>query len=99
MRRAKADDYWKGVYKGAYNTRLDAVNFENVLTIGDGTLHLGGGITAICGGNGVGKTTLLQAIFTSLKSEIERESQLSPVKFSNANLTATLTISNAQIER
>jgi predicted ATPase len=40
--------------------------FRNVVGIGTGEIEFHGGITAIVGGNGVGKTTLLQSILGAL---------------------------------
>lgn len=61
MRSAKANDFWKDVYKKQY------ANYIKTITISDcmgysGTIPFKGGITAICGLNGVGKSTLLSCI-------------------------------------
>jgi predicted ATPase len=75
MRRAKVEDYWRHAYKRPYQTRIGQVQFQDVIGIGTGEISFTGGITAICGGNGVGKTTLLDVIQSSIT---DMEQELSP---------------------
>ncbi|HFJ9434204.1 ATP-dependent nuclease [Bacillus thuringiensis] len=63
MRTAAAGDHWRAVYKNKYGTSLKKLEFKNILGLENNNLEFNGGITAICGANGVGKTTLLAALF------------------------------------
>jgi predicted ATPase len=62
MKRAKVNDYWRHVYSNTYPKRLASFAFKDVRGFTDGSIDFKGGITAICGKNGVGKSTLLQCI-------------------------------------
>lgn len=62
LRQARFDDTWQKVYARQYPSKLNDVSFEGVQCLRDGTVHFRSAITAIVGGNGVGKSTLLAAI-------------------------------------
>lgn len=69
MRMAKAADHWRHVYEKPFKIKINKVGFSNLKGFGSGSIDFEGGITAICGGNGVGKTTLLNAISSVLTCE------------------------------
>ena len=69
MRNAKAGDFWRAVYKGKYSIKLAKFSYNNLVGLGDGSIEFSGGITIICGGNGVGKSTLLNAIRSCLATD------------------------------
>lgn len=75
MRSNRAGDYWRRVYKQNFAARVDRLAFEALRGLGTGELSFQGGITALVGANGVGKTTLLEAIHTCL---VEDDSHVSP---------------------
>lgn len=62
MRSAKISDHWGKVYKRPYSFTIDRLDYKNLCGLGSGDIQFNGGITAICGANGVGKTTLLKAL-------------------------------------
>lgn len=99
MRRAKADDYWRNLYEKDYDSTLDDFDFENVLGIGTGKLTLRGGITALCGGNGVGKTTLLQAVLNASMAKTSEASVFSNSKFLGSRLTFRGKFTKDEIEK
>jgi predicted ATPase len=72
MREAKANDYWRGVYKKKYDVSVLRVAFRGIAGIADGEVVFSGGISAICGGNGAGKTTLLEAILKGIDASAGR---------------------------
>lgn len=61
MRKAKETDYWDKVYKRNYNDGLEKVNL-NGLNNFNNEIIFSKGITAICGLNGSGKSTIVAAI-------------------------------------
>ncbi|MFF2157252.1 ATP-dependent endonuclease [Paenibacillus chitinolyticus] len=69
MRLASVSDQWRRVYKRNYDIAIKVLEYNNVLGLGTGTIEFHGGITAICGANGVGKTTLLNALLSVLSPE------------------------------
>ena len=66
MRRARAGDYWRRVYERPFEVRLDSVAFKEVRGIGSGQICFNGAISAICGANGVGKSTLVDVLVAAL---------------------------------
>ena len=66
MKEVKAADYWRAIYQKAYQVGVRRVVFQNVIGWNKGEVQFTGGISAVCGGNGVGKSTLLEAILKSL---------------------------------
>ncbi|MFD2718217.1 AAA family ATPase [Hymenobacter monticola] len=68
MRLAKTGDTWRNLYKRNFKNRITSLEFDGITGIGKGKVSFSGGITVICGANGVGKTTLLNALLLSIKS-------------------------------
>lgn len=66
MRSARAQDWRRRISEKIYALRLDLLVFKRVIGIGSGEVPFKGAITALCGGNGVGKTTLLRAVLGAL---------------------------------
>jgi|SRR5262249_19698392 len=95
MRTAKIADYWRAVYAERYPIRLDRTEFASVIGIGTGNIEFAGAITAICGNNGVGKSTLLNAVFGSVCNP-DVHDVLGP-RFVGASLTASLTTNAASV--
>jgi energy-coupling factor transporter ATP-binding protein EcfA2 len=69
LRQAKFDDHWRRVYSKTYPTRFTSVSVEHLYCLADGTIDFAGGINAIVGGNGVGKSTLVASIAQLLASD------------------------------
>lgn len=61
MRLARAADHWRRAFRRPYDVRCTEISYENLLGLGNGTAGFTGGISAIVGGNGVGKSTLVAA--------------------------------------
>ncbi|WDE13490.1 ATP-dependent nuclease [Thalassomonas haliotis] len=68
MRDRKVQDAWRGINKlENYPLRLKRVTINNSLKLcTDFQLELNAGITAVCGKNGVGKSTILRDIFNTI---------------------------------
>jgi predicted ATPase len=69
VRRAKFEDHWRKVFNRTYRARCERVMFNNLRGIRDGEIELANGITAVVGGNGVGKSTLALAVAECLAGE------------------------------
>jgi predicted ATPase len=76
LREARFDDHWRHVYERQYPTRLIQLSFQNLYCFEDSNLAFTGGISAIVGGNGVGKSTLAAAIAELLEPKPADTSEL-----------------------
>jgi predicted ATPase len=82
MRDARIRDHWRRTFDRTYPTRIESFSFESLPSFHDGALSFSPGITALVGGNGVGKSTLIAAIVEILSNggvspEIDRSDRLS----------------------
>ncbi|EGQ7936428.1 AAA family ATPase [Vibrio vulnificus] len=70
MKEATIKDGWRRVnQKETYSLRLNSLSLENVKGFDDAfNLIFSSGLTAICGKNGVGKSTLLKIIFDKVNN-------------------------------
>lgn len=87
MRTARVDDHWRHLYEKKSGYRIDHVNFKSLNGLGTGEIAFSGGITALCGGNGVGKTTLLTAISSVLLSLESIKTKPTILKMGNADIS------------
>lgn len=78
MRHSKALDYWKAVKKGCSFYSIDQVNYRTLPGIGTAKIRFTSSINAVCGKNGLGKSTILRAIASCLDSSFKE-------KFKNTN--------------
>lgn len=69
MRSAKVDDYWRTVYKKNYDTCLLKINLNKLNHINT-EIDFQKGITAFCGLNGVGKSTIISALKDIMGAEL-----------------------------
>ena len=70
MRDAAVTDVWRRFRDREYPTRIDDAHFFDLRGVGEVHVTFKGGITAFCGGNGVGKTTILRALRDALWSDV-----------------------------
>ena len=68
MRDARIRDHWRRALSRLYPTNLGNLQFDSLQSFRDATITFAPGITAIVGGNGVGKSTLIAAIVEILKN-------------------------------
>lgn len=87
MKEAKANDYWRGLYKRPFPTGVRQLSYNDIAGLGNGEIHFSGGITAICGGNGAGKSTVLEAVLKSLDFGQDRMLGSARARFGTATLT------------
>ncbi len=71
LRQAKVDDHWRRVASRPYLTRVSRFSFQNLSCLADASIEFSGGINAIIGSNGVGKSTLVAAIAELLGNGVE----------------------------
>jgi predicted ATPase len=69
LREAKFRDHWRRVFLRNFPTRFTSLTVTNLYCLADSTMTFSGGINAIVGGNGVGKSTLVAAIAQLLASD------------------------------
>lgn len=62
LRLVKFDDHWRHVFLRTFPTRFTEIRLNNLSCLADSTITFSGGVNAIVGGNGVGKSTLAAAI-------------------------------------
>lgn len=99
MRMAQSEDHWRRIYKREYTTSITELFFEKLSGLGSGEVKFNGGITAICGANGVGKTTLLSALFGIAGFDSDIVSLLNQQKLKGSELMGTLTCQGKNILR
>jgi len=68
MKARQIEDAWRHVAEPRYPIRLTRFDFARVDGFRDGTLTFTSGVNVVCGGNGVGKSTLLHALFGLLRT-------------------------------
>lgn len=66
MKDLAAGDLWRRLREREYPTRVEAIVFRNLRGAGTASVPFVGGITAFCGTNGVGKSTILRALQEAL---------------------------------
>lgn len=69
MRSAKISDIWRGLLVHKYSTKLESLNIEGLNSFNTQEIYFDGGITAFCGLNGLGKSTLLNSINTLFSND------------------------------
>ena len=97
MKRARANDYWRRLYKQQYQWSCQEVSFAPGGNAGGITLRLNGAITVICGGNGVGKSTLLKLACFGIDSSVIKTIELA--RHRGASITAIVTINGSNASR
>jgi predicted ATPase len=71
LRMARIDDHWRRALARNYPTRFAQIRLQNLPCIADCSINFTGGMTAIIGSNGVGKSTLVAAITELLSNGSE----------------------------
>lgn len=69
MRAARAEDFRRRAYQRRFENRVVSLKFANVPSIGTGELTFEAGPNFICGGNGVGKSSVLHGLYLSLSGD------------------------------
>jgi predicted ATP-dependent endonuclease of OLD family len=100
MKTAKVNDTWKNIYrKRDYAINVSELQYKNLRGLGEGTVRFEGGITAICGANGVGKTTLLNALLGTVYPESLQDSTIPLLRLDGSELAAELFKDGTAINR
>lgn len=66
MRSTKAQDYWRKINKNESPLKINRISFENLNGVGSGEFIFSASINGVCGKNGLGKSTLLKAVYQTL---------------------------------
>ncbi|MBD2864644.1 ATP-dependent nuclease [Paenibacillus oceani] len=99
MRNAKINDHWRRTYNRNYPNKINSIKYENIPGLGSGNINFNGGITAICGINGAGKTTFLSAILGMLQPNFIENSNIHLLKIQNSSILGDLQINNESFSR
>lgn len=97
MRQARAGDRWRGVSKKPFTNALRSFEFENVTGLGKGQIAFGGSVTVICGGNGVGKSTLLNTILDFVQLTNTLATSTPTLRVKDATLSGSMTVEGIDI--
>jgi predicted ATPase len=68
-RRARFEDHWRKIFNRNYRVKCERFEFVQLRGMCDGHVEFAPGITAVVGGNGVGKSTLALAVAQTLIGE------------------------------
>jgi ABC-type multidrug transport system ATPase subunit len=99
MRKAKVEDHWRHVYANSYRRYIKSFRYSNINGLGNGEIIFRGGLSAICGGNGVGKSTVLDAIAGTIISPDYAKNHIAHGRFLDTVLEAELMIDNIEVTR
>jgi energy-coupling factor transporter ATP-binding protein EcfA2 len=69
VKDARFEDHWRHVFARHYRTKVTEVHFKDLFCLANGSVNFSGGISAIVGPNGVGKSTLIAAIADLMANE------------------------------
>jgi energy-coupling factor transporter ATP-binding protein EcfA2 len=69
LRAAKFEDHWRHVFARQFPTRFTRIELKNLYCLSDGSIDFKGGVAAVVGSNGVGKSTLTAAITELLSAD------------------------------
>ncbi|XKK34422.1 AAA family ATPase [Bacillus sp. A17A.1] len=99
MRTAATGDHWRAVYKQSYSTTLNKLEFKYIIGLENNSLEFNGGITAICGANGVGKTTILAALYGLLNPDEVQNSKFHLGRLQGSQISGDINHRGQNIER
>lgn len=72
MRHSRAEDYWRKVKRNCSRNSIRSLHFQGIPGVGSGRLDFNGSISAICGKNGLGKSTILKGILCNIDDDARR---------------------------
>ena len=93
MRQAKVEDYWDRVKKNNYDIKIKELNLNGIN--GFGKIEFTGGIFAICGLNGVGKSTIIAALKDVLGIRLDKSDLY---RIGNHECSAIVSKNNTEIQ-
>jgi predicted ATPase len=101
MRTAKANDHRRHVYENEnkYGKRITSLQFSGLQGIGRGEINFSGGVTALCGANGVGKSTLLHAILKLVSNPDSIDNKNHIIKLIGSSLTGNIKVGTNSLSR
>ncbi|MHC6158380.1 ATP-dependent nuclease [Bradyrhizobium elkanii] len=92
MRLARAQDYYRRIREKPehWPIRLDRISFKGVPSLGEGEIPLTSVLTVLCGPNGVGKTSLLRAMWAALDPKAAARKTITARKLSAGTASVDL---------
>lgn len=89
-RAARVEDFWKKAFSRQYANRYERLGYQNLFCLRDGAVQFHGGISAIVGGNGVGKSTLAAALGELLETELAERFLVDRSRLANSELSGVI---------
>lgn len=99
MRRARQEDFLRHIYKAKHENSILQVDLRDAKGLGTSTVFFAGPITAICGANGVGKSTVLNAILCALEPGVASQRVSGISKLDGATVSVKLSASGVETVR
>lgn len=96
VRSARIEDYWRRIYQRDYSVKLSNMKFNNLKSLKGNFVSFQGGLTAVCGLNGTGKSTLLNALATPLQKGNKGDQDFLNIKIADSELDITLEIDKTE---
>ncbi|MEY9352388.1 ABC-type cobalamin/Fe3+-siderophores transport system ATPase subunit [Bradyrhizobium japonicum] len=96
MRHARAQDFYRRIRDkpNHWPVRVDRVSFKGVPSLGEGDIPITSVLTVLCGPNGVGKTSLLRAIWAALDPIAAARKAITARKLSAGTASVDLQVRN-----
>ncbi|MUJ22017.1 ATP-dependent nuclease [Aliivibrio fischeri] len=69
FRLATISDYWRKAVRSGFSTSIKTIKFNDCNVFLNLEINFGNGIQAVCGRNGIGKSSLIRSLFDSLYTE------------------------------
>jgi len=89
MRRARVNDFKRRLSQkaGSWPLKIQRIAFSAIHTLGEGEIPILSPLTVLCGPNGVGKTTLLKMIWSTLDPAKAQQPKLGPIEAGRATVS------------
>lgn len=98
MRDAKIGDIWRGLSKRVSPDGPTSLKFSGLRGFSDVDIEFSRGLTVLAGANGVGKSTIIDAIYCSIVGELPLLRSVSAARFNSGKISLSCKSGGAQIE-
>jgi predicted ATPase len=100
MRFAKVNDYWRALNSfSSWRLRLERLELKGINGFADDTITIRSSLNFICGPNGVGKTSLLRAVWASLAPSQAHELESTRLRINSGTMGVHLAVGAQQVSR
>lgn len=100
MRLAKVNDYWRALNSfSSWSLRIERLELKGINSFADDIITLKSPLSFLCGPNGVGKTTLLRAVWASLAPSQAHELESTRLRINSGTMEVHLTVGDKEVSR